>query len=58
MNHDNVIAFQPVESSASFRDALSELVRQGVRQIIAQAVEAALNAQVGIWQGKDRIFHR
>jgi putative transposase len=41
MNNDNLIAFQPLESSASF-DALSELVRQGARQILAQAVEAEL----------------
>lgn len=42
MNNDNLIAFQPPESSASFNDALTELVRQGARQIIAQAVEAEL----------------
>lgn len=42
MNNDNVIAFQSSETAAPFRDALSELVRQGARQIIAQAVEAEL----------------
>ncbi len=42
MNNDNLIAFQPPESPASFNDALTELVRQGARQIIAQAVEAEL----------------
>jgi putative transposase len=42
MSNDNVIAFQPTETVAPFRDALSELVRQGARQIIAQAVEAEL----------------
>jgi putative transposase len=42
MNNDNLIAFQPPEASASFNDALTELVRQGARQIIAQAVEAEL----------------
>ncbi len=42
MNNDNLIAFQSPESSASFNDALSELVRQGALQIIAQAVEAEL----------------
>jgi putative transposase len=42
MNNDNLIAFQPPESSASFSDALTELVRKGARQIIVQAVEAEL----------------
>ncbi len=42
MSKDNLIAFQAGESSASFRDALTELVRKGARQIIAEAVEAEL----------------
>lgn len=42
MNNDNLIAFQSPESSTSFDDALTELVRKGARQIIAQAVEAEL----------------
>lgn len=42
MSNDNLIAFQPPESSESFNDALTELVRKGARQIIAQAVEAEL----------------
>lgn len=42
MSNDNLIAFQSPESSTSFNDALSELVRKGARQIIAQAVEAEL----------------
>jgi putative transposase len=42
MSNDNLIAFQPPESSASFSDALTELVRKGAQQIIAQAVEAEL----------------
>ena len=42
MNDDNLIAFQPPESPTLFNDALTELVRQGARQIIAQAVEAEL----------------
>jgi transposase-like protein len=42
MNSDNVIALQRSETSESFTDALSELVRRGARQIIAQAVEAEL----------------
>ncbi|MFM7427305.1 MAG: IS256 family transposase, partial [Elainella sp.] len=39
MKQDNLRAFPAQETSASFTDALSELVRQGARQIIAQAVE-------------------
>ncbi|QZZ19890.1 IS256 family transposase [Leptothermofonsia sichuanensis E412] len=42
MSKDNLIAFQAGESSASFRDALTELVRNGARQIIAEVVEAEL----------------
>lgn len=50
MNNDNLIAFQPPEPSASFNDALSELVRQGARQIIAQAVEAELQEFLAQYQ--------
>jgi putative transposase len=50
MNNDNLIAFQPPESSASFNDALTQLVRQGARQIIAQAVEAELKEFLGQYQ--------
>lgn len=50
MSKDNVIAFQAGESSASFRDALTELVRQGARQIIAQAVEAELQEFLAQYQ--------
>lgn len=50
MNNDNLIAFQPPEASASFSDALSELVRQGARQIIAQAVEAELKEFLAQYQ--------
>jgi transposase-like protein len=42
MSSDNLIAFQSSETTATFHDALSELVRTGARQIIAQAVEAEL----------------
>ena len=47
MNTDNFIAFKPTEASAPFHDALSQLVRQGARQIIAQAVEAELQEFLG-----------
>jgi len=50
MNNDNVIAFQPSETVAPFSDVLSELVRQGARQIIAQAVEAELNEFLAQYQ--------
>jgi putative transposase len=42
MSSDNLIAFQSAEPTETFHDALSELVRTGARQIIAQAVEAEL----------------
>jgi transposase-like protein len=42
MSRDNVIALPAAETSESFQDALTQLVRQGARQIIAQAVEAEL----------------
>ena len=42
MSQDNLIAFKTPETSESFTDALTALVRQGARQIIAQAVEAEM----------------
>jgi putative transposase len=55
MSKDNFIAFQSQESSVSFRDALTELVRNGARQIIAQAVEAELQEFLGQYPDlKDR----
>jgi putative transposase len=50
MNNDNLIAFQAPESSESFNDALTQLVRQGARQIIAQAVEAELKEFLAQYQ--------
>ncbi|MEO0804418.1 MAG: IS256 family transposase [Cyanobacteria bacterium J06642_2] len=43
MSQDNLISLSQPESTKGFSDALTELVRQGARQIIAQAVEAELN---------------
>jgi len=43
MTQDNLVKFKTPETSESFSDALSDLVRQGARQIIAQAVEAELH---------------
>jgi hypothetical protein len=42
MTQDKLVSFKVPNSSRGFSDALSELVRQGARQIIAQAVEAEL----------------
>ena len=44
MTDNKVIEFKSQAGQASFTDALSELVRQGARQIIAQAVEAELQS--------------
>ncbi|MEL7143619.1 MAG: IS256 family transposase, partial [Cyanobacteria bacterium J06573_11] len=43
MTQDNLVKFKTPETAESFNDALSELLRQGARQIIAGAVEAELN---------------
>lgn len=43
MSQDNLIEFKTPEPSGTFRDALTELVRQGAKQIIAQAVEAEIS---------------
>jgi putative transposase len=42
MDNDNLVSLKTPESPETFTDALSELVRQGARQIIAQAVETEL----------------
>lgn len=42
MSNDNLISLKTPETGGTLRDTLSELVRQGARQIIAQAVEAEL----------------
>ena len=51
MTQDNLVQFKTPETSESFNDALSELLRQGARQIIAQAVEAELNEFLSQYQG-------
>ena len=43
MTQDNLVKFKTPETSESFSDALSDLIRSGAQQIIAQAVEAELN---------------
>jgi transposase-like protein len=50
MSKDNLIAFQAGETSALFRDALTELVRKGARQIIVEAVEAELQEFLAQYQ--------
>jgi len=42
MNDDNLISLPATETKEGFSDALSDLIRRGARQIIAQAVEAEL----------------
>lgn len=51
MTQDNLVKFKTPETTESFSDALSELVRQGARQIIAQAVEAELKEFLSQYQG-------
>jgi putative transposase len=51
MTQDNLVEFKTPESKESFSDALSELLRQGARQIIAQAVEAELNEFLHDYRG-------
>jgi putative transposase len=50
MTEDNLMALQPTSASTPFNDALSELVRQGARQIIAQAVETELSQFLAQYQ--------
>lgn len=42
MNDDNLIALPTSETTEAFSDCLSDLIRRGARQIIAQAVDAEL----------------
>ena len=50
MTQDNLVKFKTPETAESFNDALSELLRQGARQLIAQAVEAELREFLGQYQ--------
>ena len=50
MNNDNLISLKTPESSEGFNDALTALVRQGARQIIAQAVEVELKEFLAQYQ--------
>ena len=51
MTQDNLVEFKTPETEETFSDALSELLRQGARQIIAQAVEAELSEFLGQYRG-------
>ena len=50
MTQDNLVEFKTPETSERFSDALSDLVRQGARQIIAQAVETELSEFLSQYQ--------
>ena len=52
MGQDNLIQFKTPAVGESFNDALTALVRQGARQIIAQAVEAELAEFLAAYQGQ------
>ena len=52
MNDDNLIALPTSETTESFSDALSDLIRRGARQIIAQAVEAELEDFLAAYQDR------
>ena len=51
MTQDNLVEFKTPETGERFSDALSDLVRQGAHQIIAQAVGVELNEFLGQYQG-------
>ena len=51
MTQDNLVEFKTPETEETLSDALSELLRQGARQIIAQAVEAELSEFLGQYRG-------
>lgn len=51
MTQDNLVKFKTPESSGNFSDALSNLIRSGAQQIIAQTVEAELNELLREHQG-------
>ena len=51
MTQDNLVEFKTPETEETFSDALSDLLRQGARQIIAQAVEAELSEFMGQYRG-------
>lgn len=50
MTDNNLLSFPQTTDATEFRDALSELIRQGARQLIAQAVEAELNEFLAPYQ--------
>lgn len=62
MSQDNLIPFVTPETSATFSDALSDLVRTGAREIIGSRIWTQANTHTGMifdvncsdsWYGKD-----
>ena len=58
MTQDNLVKFKTPETPESFSDALSDLIRSGAQQIIAQAVEAELNGVICITPRKGAIHFK
>ena len=52
MNSDNFISLPTPQTTETFSEALSDLIRRGARQIIAQAVEAELQEFLGQYQDR------
>jgi putative transposase len=50
MTQDKLVSFKAPDASGTFSDALTELVRNGARQIIAQAVEVELHEFLAQYQ--------
>ena len=54
MNSDNLISLPTLETTETFSDVLSDLIRRGARQIIAQAVEIPVTVKTRIgWDDDD-----
>ena len=52
MNHDNVLELKNPGVSSAVRDALTELLRDGARTLLAQAVEAEVAEYLARYQGE------
>jgi transposase-like protein len=50
MTQDKLVSFKPPDEPGTFSDALTELVRNGARQIIAQAVEVEVQEFLAQYQ--------
>ena len=58
MTQDNLVKLKTPGRAENFSDALSELIRSGAQQIIAQAVEAELNELLNEYQSLKDDFGR